>query len=64
MRTEDAKEICKALHISMDTLRMGLEQGRFPFGTAVKTDKGYSYILYPKKVGEYVGDSISEGEAR
>lgn len=39
------------------TVRIGLQQGVFPFGVAFKTAenrKHYTYIIYPEKLKEYV----------
>lgn len=56
--TQDMQKIAKAMGVNPTTVRLGLEQGRFPFGTAVKCEKRYSYIFYPNKVTEYLGITI------
>lgn len=51
------KEIAKLLNTTEATIRIGLQQGVFPFGTAFKTkpnNKQYTYIIYPAKVAEYL----------
>lgn len=57
------KDLAKMLDVSVETVRVGLQIGVFPFGTAFKA-KGsthYTYIIYPKKVDEYIGE-IQKGE--
>lgn len=52
------KDVAKMLRTSEMTIRIGLQQGVFPFGAAFKTDeknKNYTYVLYPEKVREYCG---------
>lgn len=59
MSPEVSDMMCKALDISVVTLRQGLKEGKFPFGTCV----GRTYILYPEKVREYVGIDIKKNES-
>lgn len=58
----DIERVAKALKVNPATVRKGLEQGQFPFGTVVKCEKRYSYILYPKIVREVVGIEIGRIE--
>lgn len=58
MKIEQADKVAKALNTSILAIRAGLEQDKFPFGTAIKCDKQYVYILYPVKVKEYIGIDI------
>lgn len=57
------KDVAKMLRTSEMTIRIGLQQGVFPFGAAFKTDeknKNYTYVIYPEKIKEYIsgrGDS-------
>ena len=57
------KDVAKMLGKSEMTIRIGLQQGVFPFGTAFKTDeksKNYTYVIYPELVKKYIsgrGDS-------
>ena len=62
MVRSDVERIAKVLKVNPQTIRRGLEQGAFPFGTAVKCEKRYSYILYPKIVREVLGIEIGEVE--
>ncbi len=55
MRVE---EVAKLLDTTPATIRIGLQQGVFPFGVAFKSsenNKNYTYVLYPEKVREYCG---------
>lgn len=52
-------EVAKLLGTTPMTIRIGLQQGIFPFGVAFKTaanKKHYTYIIYPEKVREYAGE--------
>ena len=53
------REVAKLLGTTEATVRIGLQQGVFPFGVAFKTsenNKHYIYIIYPEKLREYVGE--------
>ena len=54
-KQSDMERVAKVLGVNPQTVRKGLEQGCFPFGTAVKCDKRYSYIFFPEKVKEFLG---------
>lgn len=60
--SKDIEKVARVLGCRSQTVRYGLKQGAFPFGTAVKCDKEYSYILYPAKVKEYLGVKIGRVE--
>lgn len=47
-------ECARLLNTSPQTIRIGLQRGLFPFGTAVKTSSKYTYIIYKKKLEEYI----------
>lgn len=52
------EEVAKLLDTTPATIRVGLQQGVFPFGVAFKMKEGnknYKYVLYPGKVLEYAG---------
>lgn len=51
--TKDMERVARVLKVNPQTVRRGLEQGCYPFGTAVKCDKSYSYQFFPEKVKEY-----------
>lgn len=51
-------EVAKLLNTTPTTIRVGLQQGVFPFGVAFKikeSNKHYKYVIYPEKVREYAG---------
>ena len=48
------------MHKSAQFIRVGLQTGRLPFGSAVKVNKRWNYIIYPKIFHEYIG--IKEAE--
>ena len=53
------KEVAKMIGCSELTIRIGLQLGAFPFGTAFKTNpnnKSYVYVIYDEKVREYIGE--------
>lgn len=54
------EEAAKRLNKSQEFVRMGLQLGRLPFGTAVKTSSKWSYHISEKLFNEYVG---KEGDA-
>lgn len=57
-------EVAKLLDVTPATIRVGLQQGVFPFGVAFKRSehkKQYTYVIYPEKVKEYAGEQ-KEGE--
>lgn len=56
------KDVADALGISVQAVRIGLQQGKFPFGTAIKTSEAkYTYAIYPKAFEEYVGKAVNQG---
>ena len=53
------KDVAKLLGMTEQTVRIGLQQNMFPFGTAYKTrptNKQYVYVIYERKVYEYIGE--------
>lgn len=55
MKVED---VARLLDTTPLTIRVGLQQGIFPFGVAFKLKEGnknYKYVIYPEKVREYAG---------
>lgn len=52
------KEVAELLGKTQQTIRIGLQLGVLPFGTAYKTNpenKSYTYIIFPEKVKQYIG---------
>jgi len=58
-------EAAEILGMNPQLLRLGLQQGRFPFGTAVQTSKRrWSYYINRQKFFEYLnGQNENEKEA-
>ena len=53
LKPEDAARI---LGVSVQTIRVGLQQKYFPFGWAIKTSSNrYTYAISPKLFEEYLG---------
>lgn len=51
------KDVANALGVSQQTVRVFLQQGKFPFGSAVKPagKSQWMYVIYPKAFAEYIG---------
>lgn len=48
-------EAAKKLGMNTQTLRLALQQGRFDFGTAVKTsEKRWTYYICEKRLERYI----------
>ena len=63
-KTDDMTRVAKALGVNPQTVRMGLEQGVFPFGAAVKCEKRFSYVFFKNKVKEFIGVNLDETERK
>lgn len=50
------KEAARILGKPEQTIRLGLQQGVLPFGAAILNEKQYSYIIFKKKLEDYVGN--------
>ena len=50
------KEAAEIMGKSQQFIRVGLQRGLLPFGTAVKMSSKWTYYIYPKKFYEYVGE--------
>lgn len=52
------KDVAEALGKSEQTIRLCLQRGLLPFGTAIRMPNShkYVYIIYPKKFNEYIGE--------
>ena len=48
-------QAARILGKSNDFVRIGLQRGELPFGSAVKTSSHWSYYINPKRFFEYVG---------
>lgn len=51
-------EASKILEISENALRLGLQQGLFPFGVAIKM-KDYSYYIFKTRLDKYMKGELS-----
>ena len=50
-------DVAERLGISVQAVRVGLQQGKFPFGWAIKTSENkYTYAISEKLFNEYLGD--------
>jgi len=56
-------DVAKALGKDAQLVRIMLQKGLLPFGTAFKKpgSSNYNYIIYPEKFKEYCGDMVTEG---
>ena len=54
------ERIANALGKSPQTIRLGLQLGKYPFGVAYKNEgrDRYTYTFYPPLVKQYVGIDI------
>lgn len=52
--SEAAKEMGK----SQSFVRIGLQRGTLPFGTAEKLSSKYTYYISPKKFYDYIGKEV------
>lgn len=57
---QEAVEVLRAsgMSIGVDTLRLGLLQGTFPFGAAVKTEKTAVYWVFPKDLHRWIKEHL------
>ena len=53
--TMTTKEAARIMGISAQTLRLGLQQGLYEWGKAVKTSTQYTYIINRKRFEEEWG---------
>ncbi|WP_215829985.1 hypothetical protein [Pelorhabdus rhamnosifermentans] len=52
------KEAAEIMGKCQQFVRVGLQRGLLPFGTAVKVRNRYNYYISPKLFYEYVGEQI------
>ena len=51
------RDVAKILNKGDQCIRIGLQRGLFPFGTAINAGGNrYNYIIYPEKFKEYIGE--------
>lgn len=61
-KSSDVERVARVLKVNPQTVRRGLEQGCYPFGTAVKCEKSYSYQFFPVMVERYLGITLNGEE--
>ena len=54
-RNLKVKDVAKAMGKSEMFVRIGLQRGLLPFGTAIKTSSKYTYYISPSKFYKYIG---------
>lgn len=55
MKNISVKEAAEILGVSQQFVRIGLQRGVLPIGTAVKMSSRWTYHISPKLLEEYVG---------
>ncbi|HLS53930.1 MAG TPA: hypothetical protein VK031_08150 [Tissierellaceae bacterium] len=50
------KEAAEILGVSEQFIRIGLQRGKLPIGTAVKMSSRWTYHISPKLLKEYIGE--------
>jgi len=59
-RRVSVKEAAEILGVSQQFVRIGLQQGTLPIGTAVKMSSRWTYHISPKLLEEYAGKANKE----
>lgn len=52
------EQAARALRTSKDTVKLGLQQGVFPWGYAVQTESGWTYIINGGKLEQVEGVTV------
>lgn len=52
-------EAASIMGVSQQFVRIGLQRGSLPFGTAVKLSSIWTYYISPNKFYEYIGEKFS-----
>ena len=53
-------EAAKKLHMNTQTLRLALQQGKFPFGEAIKTSEHrYTYYINEARLEKYLKGELT-----
>ncbi|WP_455618854.1 hypothetical protein [Eisenbergiella sp.] len=53
-------EAAAIMHVSTPYVRVGLQQGKVPIGTAVKMSSIYTYHISEKLLAEYTGKDVAK----
>jgi len=56
------EQTARVLGTSKDTVRLGLQQGVFPWGYAVQTDSGWTYIINGGRLEQIEGVKVEGGD--
>ena len=56
------KQAAEIMQKSQQFVRLGLQRGKLPFGTAVKANKRCNYYISPKLFCDYTGYDPSKKE--
>lgn len=58
MKNVTVNDVAKALNKSPQFIRLCLQRGLLPFGTAAKLPNSsrYCYVIFPEKFKEFVGE--------
>lgn len=54
------KEASKLMGKSEMFVRIGLQRGILPIGSAIKLSSKYTYYISPKLLGDYIGKNLEE----
>ena len=58
MKKLTVEQAADILNMDVQSLRVGIQKGAFPFGTAYKVGKRFTYFINPKLFEEYTGVRI------
>ena len=63
---QEAVEILRenGMQIGVEVLRLGLQQGVFPFGKAVQTGKAPVYWVFPKDLNAWIERHLKDGPTK
>lgn len=56
------EQTARVLGTSKDTVRLGLQQGVFPWGYAIQTDGGWTYIINGGRLEQVEGVKVEGGD--
>ena len=57
------QEAAKLLNMTEQCLRVGLQQDKFEFGTAIKMSNRYTYYINRTKLDKYLGGNDETGKS-
>ena len=62
LKNISVREASYIMGVSQQFIRVGLQTGRLPFGTAVKMSSRWTYYINPGKFFAYISKSIIGGD--